>query len=64
MPIRANVVMPNLTPPDCRGAYSIYDNKAATGTEAAEGLALLSEQLSLIGMEITIERGDYNPIVP
>ncbi len=59
----ANVVMPNLTPPECRAAYSLYDNKASTGAEAAEGIALLREQLARIGMEITTEKGDYNDYV-
>jgi len=57
------VVMPNLTPPECRAAYSLYDNKASTGAEAAEGIALLREQLARIGMEITTEKGDYNDYV-
>ncbi len=55
--------MPNLTPPECRAAYSLYDNKASTGAEAAEGIALLREQLARIGMEITTEKGDYNDYV-
>ena len=59
----ANVVMPNLTPPECRAAYSLYDNKASTGAEAAEGIALLREQLAHIGMDITTEKGDYKDYV-
>lgn len=55
----ANVVMPNITPPERRKDYSIYDNKAATGTEAAEGLQMLRERLASAGLEITTERGDY-----
>lgn len=57
----ANVVMPNISPLRCRESYSIYDNKAATGAEAAEGLDLLARELSGIGLEITTERGDYDP---
>ena len=37
----ANVVMPNLSPVNVRGQYSLYDNKVCTGQEAAEGLAAL-----------------------
>lgn len=37
----ANVVMPNLSPPDERSKYNLYDGKAAFGAEAAEGLAAL-----------------------
>lgn len=55
----ANVVMPNITPYNFRKNYSIYDNKAATASEAAEGLHILRKSLARIGMEITTERGDY-----
>lgn len=55
----ANVVMPNITPMDYRKDYSIYDNKAAYGSEAAEGLALLSAEVAEIGLELTTEKGDY-----
>ena len=60
----ANVVMPNITPPDCRAAYEIYKNKASTGAEAAEGLKLLESDLARIGMEITTERGDFENTQP
>ena len=55
----ANVVMPNLSPKDDRVKYSLYDNKAALGAEAAEGLLLLAEQLAGIEYEISFERGDF-----
>lgn len=55
----ANVVMPNLSPPDLRKDYSLYDNKAATGAEAAEGIALLAKEIAEIGLEISKEKGDY-----
>lgn len=45
----ANVVMPNLSPPDYRSLYSLYDNKASYGSEAAEGLSLLRSELSRYG---------------
>ena len=32
----ANVIMPNLSPPDVRESYALYDNKLCTGAEAAE----------------------------
>ena len=56
----ANVVMPNLSPPEQRTKYTLYDNKAAFGAEAAEGLKKLSERLNAIGYRISTERGDYN----
>jgi biotin synthase len=56
----ANVVMPNLSPSSVREKYSLYNHKAAFGSEAAEGLKLLEEQLNKIGYTISNERGDYN----
>ncbi len=55
----ANVVMPNLSPSNTRKKYSLYNNKASLGAEAAEGLKLLNMQLQTIGYEISMERGDY-----
>lgn len=54
----ANVVMPNLSPLSVRKKYMLYDNKIATGTEAAEGLADLKERMHAIGYEIVTDRGD------
>lgn len=54
-----NVVMPNLSPVQQRSKYALYDNKAATGAEAAEGLALLTQRLKSIGYKIDMGRGDY-----
>lgn len=58
----ANVVMPNLSPAVYRSSYALYDNKAAMGTEAAEGLALLKRELDRIGYRISMERGDYREV--
>ena len=55
----ANVVMPNLSPSDVRGNYTLYDGKAATAAEAAEGIAQLEAQLATIGYHIDWTRGDY-----
>ena len=55
----ANVVMPNLSPSSVREKYTLYNHKAAFGSEAAEGLKLLEEQLNKIGYTISRERGDY-----
>lgn len=54
----ANVVMPNLSPMAVRGQYSLYDNKACTGQEAAEGLAALKESVALAGYRVVESRGD------
>ena len=55
----ANVVMPNLSPLHARKKYMIYNNKIATGLEAAEGVKKLSESMAAIGYELVHERGDY-----
>ncbi len=55
----ANVVMPNVTPLIHRASYSLYDNKAAFGSESAEGLQLLRDRLKLIDREVNFARGDY-----
>ena len=55
----ANVVMPNLSPMNVRTKYMIYDNKIATGLEAAESLAILKEKMAGIGYQIVEARGDY-----
>ena len=54
----ANVVMPNLSPVNVRDNYTLYDHKANTGLEAAEGLSALSRELESIGCQISVERGD------
>ncbi len=54
----ANVIMPNLSPVSQRDHYSLYDNKANSGAEAAEGLAILSRELETIHCHIVIGRGD------
>ena len=58
----ANVVMPNLSPEGVRDQYSLYNNKAHSGAEASEGLALLASELESIGFTITTERGDYQNV--
>ncbi len=54
----ANVVMPNLSPPDVRAKYSIYNNKKSSGSESAQRLSLLEERLRAIGYHIDYGRGD------
>ena len=55
----ANVVMPNLSPSSVRAKYAIYENKASWGAEAAEGLAVLENELHDIGYHINYTRGDF-----
>jgi biotin synthase len=55
----ANVVMPNLSPLHVREQYMLYNNKIATGLEAAESVKKLAESMATIGYELVHERGDY-----
>lgn len=55
----ANVVMPNLSPMEMRGDYTLYDNKPFINSEAAEGLKELELRLGKIGYEIDYSTGDY-----
>lgn len=57
----ANVVMPNLSPENVRGKYTLYNKKAYSGTEAAQGLIELKTQLEKAGYEVVTDRGDYKP---
>ena len=54
-----NVVMPNLSPPDVRSKYALYNNKISAGEEAAESVALLKKSMSAIGYEVVTDRGDH-----
>lgn len=54
----ANVVMPNLSPPQVRENYLLYDNKLCTGSEAAESLQSLAQRMQSIGYRIAVSRGD------
>ena len=54
-----NVIMPNLSPLSVRKKYMLYDEKAGTDISAAEGIALLRQQMEEIGYEVVIGRGDF-----
>ncbi len=54
----ANVVMPNLSPIENRKNYDIYENKIATGLEAAQNVKELKEKFAKIGYSIVTNRGD------
>ncbi len=55
----ANVIMPNLSPPDARKKYMLYNDKLSAGEEAAEHLLELKRSMVAIGYEIVTDRGDY-----
>ncbi len=54
----ANVIMPNLSPTSVRKHYELYNHKAFTGTESAQSIQLLKQQLAQIGYSIKVCRGD------
>lgn len=54
-----NVVMPNLSPLAVRKKYMLYDEKAGIDMTAAEGIALLKQQMEEIGYEVVVGRGDF-----
>jgi biotin synthase len=60
----ANVIMPNLSPPDVRSKYLLYDNKLSSGAEAAEGLADLRRRLAEVNCRIATGRGDHHGYTP
>lgn len=55
----ANVVMPNLSPVSVRKKYMLYNDKIATGEEAAEGIKKLKQRMEHIGYQVVVARGDY-----
>lgn len=56
----ANVIMPNLSPVSVRQKYELYNGKAVTNEESAQGLILLKKSMQDIGYEVVIDRGDIN----
>ncbi len=54
----ANVCMPNLSPPDVKSKYNLYDGKLSTGSESAECLSELSNRMEKIGYCVALVRGD------
>lgn len=53
----ANVIMPNLSPKDVRAKYMIYDEKN-TSHETLEFIDELKNEMSEIGYQVSMERGD------
>lgn len=55
----ANVIMPNLSPPEVREKYSLYNHKAHTGLESADSFNALIQSLAGLGFSAGSDRGDY-----
>ena len=58
----ANVIMPNLSPEDAKKNYTLYNNKAHSGNEAATHLDELKLAMESIGYSIVTDRGDVYKI--
>lgn len=56
--VGANVLMPTLSPPGMRTAYAIYDHKATTPGDSAQGLKDLRCRLAEAGYTLSLDRGD------
>ena len=57
----ANVVMPNLSPPDAREKYTLYNGKLHSGAESAQHLEELRRRMAAIGRCVVTDRGDAAP---
>lgn len=55
----ANVMMPNLSPPEVRRKYDIYTGKPHLDEEAAEGAVRLKKRLAELGFDVPQSRGDF-----
>lgn len=56
--VGCNVIMPNLSPEDHRGDYSLYNDKKSSGSESAQALKLIKDQLKDFGYDCDMGRGD------
>lgn len=54
----ANVIMPNLSPSHVRGKYQLYDHKLSANEESAQSISQLKNQMTKIGYQIVVDRGD------
>ena len=50
--------MPNLSPPNVRDKYMLYNNKLRSGAESAQNLLELKQRMAAIGYEVVLDRGD------
>lgn len=54
----ANVIMPNLSPPDLRKLYAIYENKASFGSESAQNVKMLKKLVADAGYTVVEDIGN------
>ncbi len=55
----ANVLMPNISPPEYRGSYCLYDNKICVTEDTQEYLEKLKTTMEAAGFHIVYDRGDH-----
>lgn len=55
----ANVIMPNLTPPEQKSKYNLYEGKAFTDDAPARILAALQKRVEDAGYMLDMARGDH-----
>ncbi len=55
----ANVIMLNLSPPEVREKYLLYDNKTYVVDNADDYLMIIQKRLDSIGYKLVVSRGDY-----
>ena len=55
----ANVIMPNLTPPDAQDNYILYENKKRADVPVIQAVAELKNKLDAIGYTLHTGRGDF-----
>ena len=60
--VGCNVIMPNLSPENHRKDYSLYNNKKSSGSESAEALKLIINEIESYGYECDMGRGDSKMI--
>lgn len=56
--VGCNVIMPNLSPKDHRKDYALYNNKKSSGSESAEALRQIKDEILSYGYECDMGRGD------
>ena len=54
----ANVIMPNLSPMECRKKYTLYNGKVFLGKESAEEKLKIEKSISDAGFQPILTRGD------
>ena len=57
----ANVVMPNITSPECRRFYELYPDKAGSGDTPGDARSDIAAKIRTIGRRIGSDYGAHRP---